>query len=160
MNKIKESTAKTFGVAKEYALRYLSYRPRSIREVGQKLADKGYDRETTGHVIEFLKDHKFLDDEAFTCMWIRNRTREKPCGRRRIYTELLQKGIDKNIIEQYLGELSPQKEAEMAAALVAGKCRRTAFDYRKLSGFLLRRGFSPSTVKSVLSEFSKSCSDE
>ncbi len=139
--------------AKADALRYLAYRPRTVREMARKLTDKGYDPVTVDLVLAFLKEHKFLDDAAFTVMWIRSRTGEKPCGRRRIYAELVQKGVDRELIEQYLADLSPEKEEEMAAALAARKCRRDSFDYQKLGGFLVRRGFTPGLVKKILTQF-------
>lgn len=141
--------------AKDCALRYLSYRARSVMEVRGKLAEKGFNTDVINAVIAFLKEYKFVDDNAFARMWIRNRTTLKPAGRRRIINELFQKGIDKDTINCNLSELLPEQEEQMAADLVERKLRRAAFSYKKLEGFLARRGFDPGIIRKVLTGFNK-----
>lgn len=141
--------------AKDDALRYISYRPRTVREVNIKLADKGYDHQVIALVISFLQEYAFLNDEEFARFWIREREKVKPCGTRRIYCELMQKGVEKGIIESCLNQISPEHEEETAAALMEKKCRNTPFNYNKIKGFLLRRGFSPVIVRNVLVKYFK-----
>lgn len=145
--------------AKEYALRYISYRPRTAWEVNKKLTDKGYDTEIITLVMVFLKEYNFLNDEEFTRMWVSNRLREKPSGPHRIYSELVQKGVDKDLIERHLAEITLDKEEEMAMALVEKKCRKVPFNYNKIQGFLLRRGFKTIIVRKVLAEYAKNLTD-
>lgn len=142
--------------AKDYALNYISYRPRSVWEVNKKLTDKGYDGRIIALVVSFLKEYCFLGDMEFARFWIRNRQIVKPCGSRRLYFELVQKGIEKSIIDTCLGEISPEQEEESALTLVEKKCQRTSFDYNKIRGFLLRRGYTPSVVNNVLAKYTKS----
>lgn len=144
-----------FSSAKDCALRYLSYRARTVKEVKGKLTEKGFNTEVINAVIAFLKEYKLIDDNAFARMWIRNRTTLKPAGRRRIINELFQKGIDKDTIECNISELLPEKEEQMAADLVERKLRRAAFTYKKLEGFLVRRGFDPGIIRKVLAGLSK-----
>lgn len=141
--------------AKEYALKCISYRPRSAWEMNKKLADKGYDEDIITLVMIFLKEYNFIDDEAFAGMWLRSRNTCKPSGRRRIYAELAQKRLDKEIIEKCLSELTAEKEEEMAWALVEKKCRKIPFDYNKLKGFLIRRGFGLTIINKVLLKYQR-----
>lgn len=141
--------------AKDYALKYISHRPRTVWEVKKKLTDKGYDSQIIALAITFLKEYCFLDDVEFARFWIRNRQKVKPCGSRRIYCELVQKGIEKTIIDSCLGEISPEQEEAAASALVEKKCQRAPFDYNKIRGFLLRRGYTPGIVNNVLAKYSK-----
>jgi regulatory protein len=141
--------------AKDYALKYISHRPRTVWEVKKKLTDKGYDSQIITLAITFLKEYCFLDDVEFARFWIRNRQKVKPCGSRRIYCELVQKGIEKTIIDSCLGEISPEQEEAAASALVEKKCQRAPFDYNKIRGFLLRRGYTPDIVNNVLAKYSK-----
>ncbi|PKM81814.1 MAG: hypothetical protein CVU89_07240 [Firmicutes bacterium HGW-Firmicutes-14] len=145
--------------AKDYALRFISYRPRTVWEVKQRLTIRGYKSDIISGVIEFLNEYDFLNDEKFARMWVRNRTNEKPCGRYRIYCELRQKGVAKDIIEKALAGFSQEKEHQMSVSLVEKKCRKTSFDYKKLQGFLLRRGFDPEIVKKVLADYIKNHSE-
>ncbi len=155
MTNDQEKKAEKFKAAKELSLKYLSYRQRTAWEVRKRLLDRGYDDEIVNLVLDFLKEYKFLDDDSFVQMWIRSRTKEKPSGRRRIYTELVQKGLDRNLIEHYLAEITPQKEEQMAKALVERKCRRGTVSYKRLHTLLIRRGFHPDIVSKVLSRFLK-----
>lgn len=156
MNSNNDDLVERLQKAKDYALRYISYRPRTVWEVNKKLTDKGYDHQIITLAIAFLKEYCFLDDLEFARFWIRNRQKVKPCGSRRIYGELAQKGVAKSIIETCLGEITPEQETEAAAALVEKKCQRAPFDYNKIRGFLLRRGYPPGIVSNVLAKYAKS----
>lgn len=156
MNSSNDDHAERLQKAKDYALRYISYRPRTVWEVDKKLTDKGYDHQIIALTIKFLKEYCFLDDLEFARFWIGNRQKVKPCGSRRIYCELVQKGVAKSIIDTCLGEITPEQEEEAAAALVEKKCQRAPFDYNKIRGFLLRRGYTPSVVNNILAKYAKS----
>lgn len=155
MNSSNHELTERLQKAKDYALRYISYRPRTVWEVNKKLTDKGYDQQIIALAITFLKEYCFVDDIEFARFWIRDRQKVKPCGTRRIYCELVQKGVAKSIIDTCLGEITPEQEAEAAAALVDKKCQRAPFDYNKIRGFLLRRGYAPGVVNNVLAKYTK-----
>ena len=159
MKSSQSSGAKELQKAKDYALKYISYRSRTVREVNRKLTDKGYDIEVITLVVAFLKEYRFLDDECFARNWVASRMGDKPCGRRRIFSELIQKGVDRSFIEDSLAGITPDLERELVVVLVEKKCRRSAFNYNKLKGFLLRRGFSPNTVSAVLADYLKNMSE-
>lgn len=147
------SAEEEFARAKETALRYISYRPRTVWEVVKKLTQKGYHQDIISHIVLFLKEYGFLDDQEFAEMWLRSRTGEKPCGRVRIYHEMMRKGIDREIIEESLSIITPEKEETMARLLVERKYHKTGFDYKKMEGFLLRRGFEQNIVRKIMDEF-------
>ncbi len=149
-----KSRGELFDSAKNHALNYLSFRPRTVREITTKLTDKGFDTEIISDVIQFLKEYKFVDDDAFARMWIRNRTTLKPTGRQKIKNELFQKGLDKETIERNICQLQPEDEEQMAAFLIEKKIRRAEFSYKKLEGFLARRGFSSGIIRRVLNNYS------
>lgn len=138
--------------ARDYALNCLSYRPRTEKEIIKKMNQKGYSDEVISSVLAFLKEYQFLDDAAFARMWIRNRQSCKPSGKRRIYNELMEKGVDRDIIRDHLSEITSESECQMIRQLVEKKISRTRYTNKKLEGFLIRRGFSPSDVWKVLAE--------
>lgn len=146
----------SFDKAKDYALTFLSYRPRTEKEMKRKLTEKGFNRDTITEVVGFLKEYKFLNDSAFTRMWIRNRMYCKPSGKRRIYNELLEKGVSREIIEENLNDITPVMEYETMNELFNKKVSRSGFNYKKLEGFLIRRGFNPSDVRKILQEYESS----
>ncbi|WP_418789928.1 regulatory protein RecX [Phosphitispora sp. TUW77] len=140
--------------AKDDALNYISYRPRSVWEVRKKLSEKGYGNKIISEVIVFLEEYKFIDDREFSRLWMRSRTIDKPSGRRKISYELFQKGISRNIIEECLDDYPLELEKQLACSLAEKILPRKGYDLKKVQGFLLRRGFDYNIVKRVLAEIS------
>lgn len=147
------------------SLHFLSYRARSEKEVRENLLKKlrkvtlpeliQHEAELTiEKVISFLKEQKFLDDEAFTRGWIESRTRFKQRSKFLIVRELQEKGISKELIEKVLQqEDAPQiNELEQAKELVQKRIKKyqgmeKQIIYQKLGGFLGRRGYSWEIIK-------------
>ena len=85
--------------AKQRAFRFVSYRPRSVWEMKQYLARKGYDESTVEPVIRRLVELKMLDDQKFAHYWVEQRETFKPRSRRALHHELFQLGVDRRIVE-------------------------------------------------------------
>src|SRR3989344_5237128 len=81
------------------SLRFLSYRPRSEKEVRDRLKSKKATPEIIEKIITKLKEKKFINDEEFTKLWIESRLRFKPRSLRLIEVELRQKGIGEELME-------------------------------------------------------------
>jgi len=130
--------------AYDQALRYLSFRARSRREVERHLGEKGYSPEVVTATVERLLDEGYLDDEAFARFWLENRERFRPRSQRALRYELRQKGIAAELIDSLLTDLD---EDELAWAAVEGKVIQwqnldeEEFK-KKVLGFLNRRGFN------------------
>ena len=137
------------------AVRFLSYRPRSEKEIRDYLKKKETPTDILEKIILFFKEKKFLNDEEFARMWVRQRTNIKPKSKWVIKMELLQKGIDPEIADRVLASGEEGKEVsdlEQAKKLVRNKLPRyTGLSrqelYQKLGGFLARRGFSWDIIK-------------
>lgn len=136
------------------ALRLLSYRARSKKEIKTRLTKTGFSQLIIEDVVAELKKMQYLDDKKFAEMWVEERVNVKKYGCARIKMELFQKGIDRNTIEQTLKEHYPSDEEPLAFEL--GCQKLNCYDgldfpaaYRRLSGYLKRRGFSPSIVHRV-----------
>src|SRR3989344_6604171 len=81
------------------ALKFLSYRPRSEKEIRDKLKKKKASEETINKIILRLKENNFINDEEFVRWWIEQRTNFKPRSLRLIKMELKQKGVSNDLIE-------------------------------------------------------------
>lgn len=141
------------------ALRFLSFRPRSEKEVRDNLKKKKASDSTVDLIIKKLKDQKFLNDQEFTKWWIEQRTIVKPTGKRIIKIELQRKGIDKEMMQEVLenSEDLVHNELDMARDLVQRRFKKyrgmeRQEVYRKLGGFLSRRGFDYDTIKKAIDE--------
>jgi regulatory protein len=140
-------------VAYQYGLTVLSYRPRSIAELRQKLVGKGYSETVMEQVIERMRQNGLLNDAQFAQTWVENRFAFHPRSRRALAIELRRKGISNDDIDQALGEPGNEEETAYQAAkrqanrLVA--LERAEFR-NKLGAFLGRRGFSYDTIRPVI----------
>ncbi|MBU4310557.1 recombination regulator RecX [bacterium] len=144
--------------AKDYAFKLLSYRPRSVKEIQDRLKKKDYSSRIISEVIKSLKRLKFLNDKEFAKMWVESRIKTRPMGRHRLYQELIQKGIDRELIEKTLSNYREEEEIELAKELAQRKLKRSYQNLdkvttkRRLYGFLQRRGFSYDTIQEVMKE--------
>ena len=109
------------------ALRLLSYRPRSIREITQRLTKTNADTNTINRVINNLIDQNLLNDQEFAKWWVEQRVKFRPRGNFALTQELAQKGIAREIIESVL--LSPAAERQLAKKLPKEKRLSRGFSY-------------------------------
>ncbi len=135
------------------ALNYLSYRPRSVREVQQNLSKFDVPEQLIEETIERLRKNNFLNDTDFAKQWIENRNRFRPRGKRALRLELRQKGIDNEDVQDILDNLVDEESLAYQAGLKkARQLAKLEFqDFRrKLSAFLARRGFPYSVISPLI----------
>lgn len=138
------------------ALNFLSYRARSEKELYTRLTQKEYPHNFILNAITYCKEYGYLNDKEFALSFIRDKTNLNKYGPKKLRYELYKKGISQNIIDQVL---VPDKDTEYDMALELGlkKLDRYKNDnkdaiYRKLGGFLQRKGYSHDIVYRVLRE--------
>ena len=140
--------------AKNSALRFISYRMRSVSEVRQNLKKKAYEPPIIDEAVEQLQAQGWLDDVAFAAYWVEQRETFKPRGRIAIAIELQQKGVEREIIDQALDGLD-EEEAARQAALKKGRSLshlpQELFE-KKLGQFLQRRGFGYYLIREAMAE--------
>lgn len=146
----------TFEKLYQKTLRFLTFRPRSEKEIRDYLRKKKADDLTLDRIVNNLKINKFLDDIEFTKWWVEQRTKIRPRAQRIIKFELLQKGIDKDLIEDIF-KSSNISEFDKAKDLAIRKIKRyEKFDrqkqYEKMSRFLASKGFDWDIVKEVIDQ--------
>ncbi|MBI2431113.1 MAG: RecX family transcriptional regulator [Candidatus Levybacteria bacterium] len=132
------------------ALRFLSYRPRSEKEVRENLKKKKTESVIIEKIILKLKEQNFINDEEFVKWWIEQRTTVRPKGLRVIKLELKQKGIDTDLRLKINDFEQAKKLIEKKATRYKGLTKQEL--YRKLGGFLSRRGFDYDTIKKSIDE--------
>ncbi len=138
--------------AVEQAVRFLSYRPRSIREIRQNLKEKGNEAPVIDQVIDRLETLGYVDDLAFARYWVQNRDEFRPKGPLALRQELNQKGISARLIDQVLDELDFADAAYRAALQQSRRWQslnRQQFR-AKLYPYLARRGFLAATCQDVI----------
>src|SRR5690349_3371130 len=83
------------------ALKYLSLRQRSVKEIHDYLVRKKYNEDEINEAIKRLVELKFLNDDDFARSFTENRQR-KGKSKRAIEFELKLKGVNKDIADDVL----------------------------------------------------------
>lgn len=136
------------------AIRFVSFRPRSEKELRDFCAKTLKHHHTTApivveRVLVRMKDYGYVDDKKFTEWWVGQRTSFKPKGKRMIAMELRAKGIhtpEITIDERALARKAVERK------LVIWKTLPLTAKKKKLYDFLFRRGFDADTVGSVVDD--------
>jgi regulatory protein len=151
--------------AKRVALRFLAHRPRTKKEVRDKLREKEFGEDDINSTLDSLQRAGLIDDAEFTRMYIRDALAARATGKVLLKRKLLMMGVDKAIIDDALQETLNGVDEE-ASALEAGRkflkrsaIPRSAIERGKLrnrlASFLGRRGFQWSTIQPVVNELLK-----
>jgi len=152
--KVKElSDKKNLEKYLDMTYRYLSYRPRSVKEITDYLQKKEISPLLIEKILVKLKKQHYLDDLKFAHWWLDQRARFRPRGKFALTMELKEKGLENDLIKSVLAEGVNEKELALKAAQKKIKSYRR-FNKKqkkeKLKGFLARRGFGWPIVKAVL----------
>ena len=163
MKKKNQTCSDDFGINLNRVLRFLSFRPRSEKEIKDYLKRKQVSLITSQKVISKLKESNFLNDLEFAKWWVEQRTLIKPRALRIIKIELKQKGISNEIIEELMQntEFKLKNDVEMAIKLAQKRMQRyknlsKQEIYEKMGRFLQSKGFDYETIRKSIDEvFSK-----
>lgn len=146
----------------ENAISFVSYRPRSEKEMRnflvQKLRKKNFtNEEVIEQVVRRLYELKYLDDKVFAKWWVEQRQNFRPKGKRSLSFELANKGISRDVIDIVLGDLGLSDELEMARQAVTKKFRiwkklPLIEQKQKTYAFLARRGFTSQIIAKIIDE--------
>ena len=141
--------------ARDTAYRYLARGPRSRIEVERRLRQKNYSDSIIHQVLRHLEEYRYIDDRALARQWARDRLTRRHWGPSRLRMELERKGIAREWTEEALRELFEERDetahaTELVAQRLKGRGLRDPKEYRRLFGYLFRRGYAPDVIQSVL----------
>ncbi len=143
---------------KEKALDLLSRRPHSSRELKTKLIKKGFDPVQIDSVIRELKEKRYLNDFEFAKLLAEEKIGKKKKGLNLVKKALIEKGIDRNIIDEILNSYANNEILYENALISAGK-KIASLDYKNLTEnelknkvrrFLNSRGYDRDTIEKVI----------
>ncbi len=142
------------------AMRIISIRPHSAFELRRKLLAKGADRATADRVVDRLAGVDLINDGRFARDYIEFAFLRKSWGVRKVRAGLMERGIDRAVIEDTLGSPdAAEMEREGARRFVDKQVRGgdlSAEHIRKISGKLVARGFGWDVVSRVIKDIGQS----
>ena len=137
--------------AVSYALRFLSYRPRSEFEVRSRLRRK-FVTEVVDLTVESLKAQGLLDDIAFAAAWTRSRISYRPRSASMVSRELFQKGVSGDVARDAVKDIDDDESAYVAGQKILDRVIQEEYGkYRlKMCGYLQTRGFNAAVNSRVI----------
>lgn len=140
--------------ALQQALLFLSYRARSEKEIKQNLLKHEYSESVVEQTIERLRESKLANDNQFAKTWVENRSAFRPRSKKMLTIELRLKGLDEETVKNAVADVDENALAYETAKKRANRLTRLErSEFRKkLSDFLLRRGFSYSVANHVVTK--------
>lgn len=138
------------------ALRFLERKPRTAKEIAQRLYQKGMTADGIEKTIIRLQQERLVDDEWYAKQWAEQRITKQKKGRMWVRQELRQKGIENELIVEALNEVSEEDEMNSAYTIGKKKWQQIKGDVlerkRKTGAFLMRRGFTGENVRKVINQ--------
>ena len=115
----------------------------------------GMDEEAQQRVIDYLVAHKYVDDERFCRLFVKDKLKFNKWGRRKIEAALAAYGTDRATVQAALAEVTDDDYLDVLRPLLRAKDKslRCADGYerrRKLMAFALGRGFDMHLVSRCL----------
>lgn len=151
--KPREKKELTFDEAKEKTLRLLEFRAHSEKELRDKLKIAGAREEDIETVLDFCREYGFVNDRQFAKMKARDLKNLKKYGLQRIKSELYQKGISAEYVEEAVSELD-EDETETLLPLVEKKLRGN-FEKKNIDKcirYFIYRGYNFGDIKSCIEQ--------
>ena len=130
------------------ALYLLEQQDRTENNLRKKLNETGYPPELIEDAVSFVKEYGYVDDERYAHAFTESRGRSR--SRKRVYQELLKRGIDRDTAEAALEQYYEGDERSMIRSLLQKKnySFRDADprERQRIYAYLLRRGFESADI--------------
>lgn len=136
----------------EKAIFLIEKKMNTKKELKDKLLKRGFSEDCIKSTINKLEEYHYIDDDLYAKLFIEQNPN---LSKKMISNKLMQKGINKEIIEKNLLCIDNETEYENCMAL-AKKFLKTSKienfnDKQKFMAKLVRRGFSFDIIKKVMS---------
>lgn len=147
-----------YGKAMNKAMMYLSKRQQSEQEIRKKLKDLMYEDGIIENVITRLKELNYINDEEFARLWIEDRNKFKPTGRKKLIQELKSKGVGDNIINNMVNN-SDCDDLKIAVGIIEKKLGQMSNGLddqkilRRIFRYLLYRGIEYETAYKAIKKY-------
>ena len=149
---MKKQTLENYEQTKEKALRLLTFRAHSEKELCDKLRMAGAKEEDIERTLEFCRRYGFVNDLQYAKSKARDLKNLKKYGKRRIEAELYSKGISSEAVSEAVGEL--EFDDDILKMLVEKKLANN-FEKKSIDRcmrYFLYRGYEMSDFRNSIEE--------
>ena len=149
---MKKQTLENYEQTKDKALRLLTFRAHSEKELCDKLRMAGAKEEDIERTLEFCRRYEFVNDLQYAKSKARDLKNLKKYGKRRIEAELYSKGISSETVSEAVGEL--EFDDDILKMLVEKKLANN-FEKKSIDRcmrYFLYRGYELSVMRNCIEE--------
>ena len=144
-------------VARNIGLRLLTAAPRSRRQLADAFERRGVPSDVAERVLDRFVEVGLLDDAEYARLVVHSQHVDRGLSGRALRFALRKRGIDGELAEAAVSELSADDVEGTARALVARKLRAMVglnreTRVRRVWGLLARKGYSPSLIARLVRE--------
>ena len=137
--------------------KYCAYQERCVKDVHDKLKAFDLPQEEKHEILDYLLDNCFVNDERYAKSFVRGKINQSGWGVNKIRFHLIQKGIDKDIIEEALGQTDEEVYRQRLIDILKTKTKTIKADSdfekkRKLAAYAMQKGFEGALVWEVLKD--------
>ena len=138
------------------AVKLLSIRAMSRRELHDALLRREYSPDEADAAVETCVERGFIDEAAYARMLVR-RYSEKGYGKRALFPRLRTHGLDSDLISEALDELTVSDDQldTLLQKRLRGDFSENALN--RAAAFLCRRGYAYSDIRRAMERFSIDC---
>lgn len=142
----------------EKMAKYCAYQERCVKDVKDKLKSFDLPEKKKTKILDYLLDNRFVNDKRFARSFVRSKVNQSGWGVNKIRFHLMQKGIDKELIDEALGQTDEEVYRQRLIDILKTKSKtvKAASDYekkRKLAAYAMQKGFEGPLVWEVVKEF-------
>lgn len=141
------------------ALRYAQYKPRTEKEVRQRLHREKLDPILIDALIEKLCENQLLDDLQYAYLYVEDRMLLTHWSKRKIDQKLYEKGIPSTIRQEALSLYTKEHEEEALEhtfkTQYAMRDLLSRKEYERTAASLYQKGFSSSLIHAMLQKVRK-----
>ena len=141
---------------KEKAMQLCSRREYCSKDIFDRILSWGCSTAQAHDIVNFLVEHKFVDDRRYTKAYVKDKLRFNKWGLVKIAYMLHNQNIDRNIVMDVLSEIDQTEYNEILKGELQKKYRNMSGNKyeikEKLFRFATGRGFEFETVKEAISQ--------
>lgn len=137
--------------------KYCAYQERCVKDVTEKLKTFELTQKDKDEILDYLIDNRFVNNKRFAQAFVKGKINQSGWGLNKIRFHLMQKGIDKEIIDEALQTYDEEayRQRLIDVLKIKTKTVKAENDFernRKLAAYAMQKGFEANLVWDVIKE--------
>ena len=142
--------------AKKRAMHLLEKMDMTEYKLREKLKRNDYPDESIDLAVEYVKSYDYINDDRYAHNFVR--LSQDRLSRQQIYQKLMQRGVNRDVINHALEDEYESEEEEMIKKLLEKRNFRGKLteekEFQRIYSYILRRGYSSNLILKEMRNFS------